>query len=402
MELLSSVDYKTFMPNCSGGCLNKCTVQRRVLRSSVECKKRGGVQVAGVAARPAQVDLSASDTSKEESIKWGCVGIQGARSEMEDAIVLREEGLNNFTYAAVFDGHAGFASAKFLKDELYNECAIALQDGSLLESNDVGATREALRKAFLEADRKLLSWLEEVNDEVDSGSTATVMFVGGGRLIVSHIGDSSVVLSRSGKPVQITSPHRPYGNSKVSLDEIRRIKAAGGWVTNGRICGDISVSRAFGDMRFKTKKKDMLEKGIREGKWTGKFASRIKLSGDWVTATPDIYHADLGTDIEFIIVASDGLWDCMNSLDAVKFVRNQLRQHRDVQCACEALANAALKRNTQDNVSIIIADFGRVVQQDGPEEEKNFGVEIVQATATVGIVSLGIWLSSLFGQELGS
>ncbi|CAK9147586.1 unnamed protein product, partial [Ilex paraguariensis] len=25
-------------------------------------------------------------------------------------------------------------------------------------------------------------------------------------------------------------------------------------IVNGRICGDISVSRAFGDMRFKTKK----------------------------------------------------------------------------------------------------------------------------------------------------
>lgn len=390
------------MPNCSGGCVNKCKVQRRVLRGSVERRKRGGVQVAGVAARPVQVDLSASDTSKEGDIKWGWVGIQGARTEMEDAIVLRVNVLNNFTYAAVFDGHAGFASAKFLKDELYKECAIALQDGLLLESNDLDATREALRKAFLEADRKLISCrLEEVNDEVDSGSTATVMFVGGGRLIVSHIGDSSVVLSRSGKPLEITSPHRPYGNSKVSLDEIRRIKAAGGWVTNGRICGDISVSRAFGDMRFKTKMKDMLEEGVREGKWTGKFVSRIKLSGDWVTATPDIYHADLGPDIEFIIVASDGLWDCMHSSDAVKFVRNQLRQHRDVQFACEALANAALKRNTQDNVSIIIADFGRVAQQDGPDEEQNFGSEILQATATVGTVTLGIWLSSLFGQGLG-
>lgn len=27
-------------------------------------------------------------------------------------------------------------------------------------------------------------------------------------------------------------------------------------IVNGRICNDISVSRAFGDMRFKTKKKE--------------------------------------------------------------------------------------------------------------------------------------------------
>jgi hypothetical protein len=73
-----------------------------------------------------------------------------------------------------------------------------------------------------------------------------------------------------------------------------------------------------------------------------------------------------------------------------------------VYCSCEALAKYTLKRNTHDNVSIIITDFGRVPQEDGPEEEQDFGSEIVQSTATVGIVTLVIWLSSLFGQELGS
>lgn len=38
------------------------------------------------------------------------------------------------------------------------------------------------------------------------------------------------VISRSGKAEVLTSPHRPYGNNKVSLDEIRRIRQAGGWV----------------------------------------------------------------------------------------------------------------------------------------------------------------------------
>lgn len=144
------------------------------------------------------------------------------------------------------------------------------------------------------------------------------------------------VLSRSGKMEVLTNAHRPYGSNKVSLQEIRRINEAGGWVcflhstplnlpknsplfnsstyilhsflnyqskpqqlemqqvnglpkniyeksklgvhccfwdkhqsvcvdigcilclqiVNGRICGDISVSRAFGDMRFKTKKNE--------------------------------------------------------------------------------------------------------------------------------------------------
>ena len=38
------------------------------------------------------------------------------------------------------------------------------------------------------------------------------------------------VLSRSGKPEVLTNPHRPYGSNKSSLQEIRRIREAGGWV----------------------------------------------------------------------------------------------------------------------------------------------------------------------------
>lgn len=38
------------------------------------------------------------------------------------------------------------------------------------------------------------------------------------------------VLSRSGKAEVLTSPHRPYGSNQASLQEIKRIREAGGWV----------------------------------------------------------------------------------------------------------------------------------------------------------------------------
>ncbi|PKA59080.1 Protein phosphatase 2C 57 [Apostasia shenzhenica] len=152
-------------------------------------------------------------------VRWGSSTLQGRRSEMEDDAVVCSEDLTGFTFAAVFDGHAGMSSVEFLR-------------------------------------------LEQNEDE--SGATATVMFVGTDALIISHVGDSSVVLSRNGKAEVLTSPHRPFGNNKVSLEEVKRIRAAGGW--------------------FKE---------------------------DLVTSTPDIYHTHLGSDTEFILLASDGLWDYM-------------------------------------------------------------------------------------------
>lgn len=44
---------------------------------------------------------------------------------------------------------------------------------------------------------------------------------------------------------------------------------------------------------------------------------RLKLNKDLVIAWPDIFQIDLGSDAEFILLASDGLWDYMN-----KFVVN--------------------------------------------------------------------------------
>lgn len=49
-------------------------------------------------------------------IRWGSTLIQGPREEMEDdAVIVQSDDLDGFTYAAVFDGHAGFSSVKFLR-----------------------------------------------------------------------------------------------------------------------------------------------------------------------------------------------------------------------------------------------------------------------------------------------
>ncbi|KAM3330506.1 hypothetical protein ACQJBY_027006 [Aegilops geniculata] len=97
-----------------------------------------------------------------------------------------------------------------------------------------------------------------MDKEDDSGATATALFLRNDVLVVSHIGDSCLVISRAGRPQSLTNFHRPYGNNKTSLEEVKRIRAAGGWIRDGRVCGDISVSRAFGDIRFKTRKNEFV------------------------------------------------------------------------------------------------------------------------------------------------
>lgn len=49
-------------------------------------------------------------------IRMGSAKLQGVREEMEDDVVIAQpENLDGFSFAAVFDGHGGASSVKFLR-----------------------------------------------------------------------------------------------------------------------------------------------------------------------------------------------------------------------------------------------------------------------------------------------
>ena len=86
--------------------------------------------------------------------------------------------------------------------------------------------------------------------------------------------------------------------------EVGRIVEIGGFVTDGRVMGDIAVARAFGDVDFKSPEQCVL------------------------TADPDIFSMKLhARQDEFIIVACDGLWDVMSNQEVVTFARAWLQEH---------------------------------------------------------------------------
>ena len=51
-----------------------------------------------------------SQSSSLTGIRWGSTSLQGPREEMEDDVVLRSDGLDGFSFAAVFDRHVRFKS----------------------------------------------------------------------------------------------------------------------------------------------------------------------------------------------------------------------------------------------------------------------------------------------------
>jgi len=70
---------------------------------------------------------------------------------------------------------------------------------------------------------------------------------------------------------------------------------------------------------------------------------------------PAIVSEPLTSDDEFVILASDGLWDVLNAEEAVRLARSELAAYEDAQLAAEKLVEVALRRKTGDNVIVVVA-----------------------------------------------
>ena len=98
---------------------------------------------------------------------------------------------------------------------------------------------------FAQVDEEFLQIARQ--DHSPDGSTALLGVILNARLTVANIGDSIATLVRTdGSWEQMNSEHWPN-----RYDERCRIEAAKGCVFKNRVNGELSVSRAFGDIEMK-------------------------------------------------------------------------------------------------------------------------------------------------------
>eukprot|EP01111_Echinosteliopsis_oligospora_P004978 TRINITY_DN1813_c1_g1_i1.p1 TRINITY_DN1813_c1_g1~~TRINITY_DN1813_c1_g1_i1.p1 ORF type:complete len:570 (+),score=121.52 TRINITY_DN1813_c1_g1_i1:135-1844(+) len=116
--------------------------------------------------------------------------------------------------------------------------------------------------------------------------------------------------------------------------EKSRISDAGGLVQYDRISGDLAVSRSFGDIDFKH--------------------PHNKSHADFVSVKPHVQVVDLSPHDDFLILASDGLWDVLSHQDAVDVCA---RSFSDPELACEELVDEAIRKRSGDNVTVVFLKF---------------------------------------------
>lgn len=86
--------------------------------------------------------------------------------------------------------------------------------------------------------------------ETFAGCTANVAVLYKNTLYVANAGDSRTILCRNGEPLMLSIDHKPD-----LINEKNRIEKAGGFVSDGRVNGNLNLSRALGDLEYKADKK---------------------------------------------------------------------------------------------------------------------------------------------------
>ncbi len=133
---------------------------------------------------------------------------------------------------------------------------------------------------------------------VQAGCTAVVVLRVGDLMYCANAGDSRGVLCRgNGKVHPLSEDHKP-----TSITELGRIEKAGGFVNaNGRVNGNLNLSRSLGDMKYKQ-------------------VPKLLPKDQMITAEPDITVTEVLPTDRFFVLACDGVWDVLSNQEICDFI----------------------------------------------------------------------------------
>ncbi|XAR71468.1 Phosphoprotein phosphatase, partial [Bertholletia excelsa] len=261
------------------------------------------------------VPVRGGGLSQNGKFSYGYASSRGKRSSMEDFYETRIDGVDGETVGlfGVFDGHGGARAAEYVKQNLFSNL--------INHPKFISDTKSAIADAYNHTDSEFLK--SENSQNKDAGSTASTAILVGDRLLVANVGDSRAVICRGGNAMAVSRDHKPD-----QTDERRRIEDAGGfvmWAGTWRVGGVLAVSRAFGDRHLK----------------------------QFVVADPEIQEQKVDDSLEFLILASDGLWDVVTNEEAVAMVK----PIKEPEVAANNLLQEACQRGSGDNITVVVVRF---------------------------------------------
>ncbi|KAL6272562.1 hypothetical protein ACE6H2_023254 [Prunus campanulata] len=256
-------------------------------------------------------------------LSWGSFATCGRRETMEDTHFLLPQMFHQGDIHAfgIFDGHRGAAAAEF---------SARAFPGFLQALSSTSSPSGALFEAFIKTDIAFRAELDfshkskrVIQKDWHPGCTAAAALIVGNKLFVANAGDCRTILCRAGHPFVLSKDH-----VASCLEERERVINAGEqvrWqVDNWRVgLAALQVTRSIGDDDLKPA----------------------------VTAEPEITETILSAEDEYLVMASDGLWDVVSNAEVVSIIKDTVKEPG--MCS-KRLATEAAERGSKDNITVIV------------------------------------------------
>lgn len=329
-----------------------------------------------VSSYPAYIALQkhqATKTFTDSTVKRLDVVYLGSNAPIEDRFVVGVSESLGSAFFSVLDGHKGTHCSQYLQDNMLQFISGHLHGQAKSRSGDmkvvfdmdtaerergrddissvvsgehrdnkgsskvVEEIKNGLQQAFIALDNKISEAAltdvkaimsgRSMNFEMKSrimtaleGACAITAMVQSEDIIVANTGDCRVVLGQRTKAGEWKATPLSVDQNVHNLAEVERLRTSHpgeekSVILYGRVLGSLMPFRTFGDVDYKWEKQylDKLVPILAEYK-----------SPPYVTAEPVITHHQRRERDEFIILASDGLWERLSSEDAVRIVGNSI------------------------------------------------------------------------------
>ncbi|KAK2351753.1 Protein phosphatase 2C family protein [Trifolium repens] len=247
------------------------------------------------------------------------------------------------TFVGVYDGHGGPETSRFINDHLVRHLKRFAAEQQTMSVDIIRKAIQATEDGFMSLVAKQWSTKPQI---ASVGSCCLVGVICNGTLYIANLGDSRAVLGRAVRAtgevlaVQLSTEHN------AAIESIRHeLRASHPDDSNivvlknnvWRVKGLIQISRSIGDVYLKKAEFN------REPLYA-KFRLREPFKKPILSSEPSISVHQLQPQDQFIIFASDGLWEQLSNQEVVDIVQNNPHSGVAKRLVKSALHEAAKKR----------------------------------------------------------
>ncbi|MBA0551058.1 hypothetical protein Golob_021959, partial [Gossypium lobatum] len=246
------------------------------------------------------------------------------QSQLESGCLSSHECGPYGTFVGVYDGHGGPETSRYINDHLFQHLKRFTSEQQTMSVDVIRKAYQATEEGFL----SLVTRQWPMNPQIAAvGSCCLVGVICGGTLYVANLGDSRAVLGRAVKAtgevlaIQLSAEHNACIESvRQELQSLHPddsqivVLKHNVW----RVKGLIQISKSIGDVYLKKAEFN------REPLYP-KFRLREPFKKPILSADPSITVHQLQPHDQFVIFASDGLWEHLSNQEAVDIVQNHSR-----------------------------------------------------------------------------